>query len=149
VTTSVVDFRALFPEFTVAIYPDATVNIWLSQSQNFVNPDFWGGQTDFGIYLLTAHELTLGRQNVRAAGATGGGALGSASGVAQNKTVDRVSIGYNSNLSAVAGAGPYNLTSYGQRYYQLLLLFGTGGLQVNNYGRVEIAEINNNYGNRL
>jgi hypothetical protein len=53
VTTSVVDFRALFPEFTVAIYPDATVNIWLSQSQNFVNPDFWGGQTDFGIYLLT------------------------------------------------------------------------------------------------
>jgi hypothetical protein len=122
-------FRAAFPPFAnVTTYPDTQVNFWLGIAGQVVNPDRWGGLTDFGKGLFVAHNLVLEARSAKAAAI--GGAPGGATGVMTGKTVDKVSATYDASTATEEGAGNWNATDYGTRYWRFSLMMGAGGLQL-------------------
>lgn len=79
---------------------------------------------DIGLELLVAHYLVLNKKQVDAAAA---GALpGVAEGVIASKSVGPASVSYDTQLAGEPGAGHWNLTTYGQRYYRLADMMGCG-----------------------
>jgi hypothetical protein len=117
-------YRALFPAFAdSATYSDTTVQMWLDMGGCMVNCG-WGCMQAFGQGLWAAHEMwKLGPNSLTAKGGNG------LDGIVANKSVGPVSVGYDTSLTKVEGAGPYNDTIYGQQYYQLALAFGLGPYQ--------------------
>lgn len=125
----IVQFRLDFPEFTdTQRYPDSQITLWSTVAEKQVNEAVWGELTFTGVELYTAHCITLSAQNSRA-GQTGG-MPGTSGGIANNKTVGSVSVGYDSTVTSEEGAGWWNLTNYGKQYYHLLQLFGMGCIQL-------------------
>jgi uncharacterized protein YjlB len=122
-------FRAAFPEFadTVA-YPDAQIDFWAGLAQAQLPETIWKTQWLTGVYLYTAHELVLARQNQKSAAA--GGVPGQSGGIANTKTVGSVSVGYDSATSSEKDAGWWNLTNYGKQLYRLIRIFGAGCVQL-------------------
>lgn len=126
---TVASFRADFPEFTSnTAYPDATVAFWLGLAGKMLSADRWGDLTDYGIELFVAHNITLAARDLKTADAGGFG--GSGAGVTSSKTVDKVSVSYDTAAATIEGAGNWNLTTYGTRYIQLARLVGAGGVQL-------------------
>lgn len=122
-------FRQDFPEFSdTSKYPDSSIEFHMSVSVMLVNPMRWGDMTNLGVELLTAHNLTLAIEDVSMAAI--GGAPGQIKGPLNNKSVDKVSVGYNSGAVTYGEAGYYNMTRYGTRFYQLAMMFGAGGMIV-------------------
>lgn len=135
-------FRQNFPEFNnVSQYPDAQVQMWLTFSYSRLNtgapgaaPPFsnpsspWGNLLDMGAMLLTAHNIVMGRQNQSTAARRG--APGVATGPINSKSVDKVSVGYDTTIASLKDAGHYNLTTYGTRYKELERIAGAGAVQV-------------------
>jgi hypothetical protein len=121
-------FRAMLPAFASTIrYPDVMVLFWLDQAVLLHNADRWGANLNLGIALWTAHNLTLEARNARASAnnkVPSGG-----TGVQSSKSVDKVSISYDNSTTQVEGAGQYNATNYGQRWYTLSRMAGAGPLQ--------------------
>jgi hypothetical protein len=79
---------------------------------------------DIGLELLVAHYITLNKKQADAAAA---GALpGLAEGVISSKSVGPASVSYDTQLTGEPGAGHWNLTTYGQRYYRLAEMMGSG-----------------------
>lgn len=126
-TVSAIDFTALFPEFMAPVYSPAQITAWLAVAEQMTDETAWGTLYTLGVSLFAAHQLTLGRQ-AELAGAMGG-ATGQG-GVASSKTIDKVSVSYDTTVASVEGAGNWNLTSYGARRYQLARMFGAGGVQL-------------------
>jgi hypothetical protein len=123
-TVSVADFRAAFPAFADATkYPDAAVQFWLDTAYAMLPPLIWDTSLDLGVQLYTAHNLIMD-QRAAAAGASGSG------GVVASKSVKGVSIGYDTGLGLAEGAGAYGATTYGNRFYQMMVMFGAGGVQL-------------------
>lgn len=132
-TVTPTTLRALFPEFSnTTTYPDATINAWIPIATQFVGPDRWGDLTDFGITLWICHYITLGAKAAKTAAT--GGTPGTAVGVVNNKSVDKVSIGYDVTVATEAGAGFWNQTTYGTRYWHYVQMFGAGPVQCNTPG---------------
>lgn len=142
---SVAQFRSDFPEFAdVAKFPNATVTFWLNIASLMLSQDRFGPSAievwpvsapfptltifDYAVELFVAHNLSLGVPTAaQAAAGLGPGMVG---GLATSKSVDKVSVSYDVNVGIVQGAGHWNLTIYGLRLYQLLLMFGAGPIQV-------------------
>jgi hypothetical protein len=121
-------FRSHFPEFSdETTYPDTQVQFNLDISSASLNANRWGSMLQAGVELFTAHMLALSRY--AAVGAAGGGVPGMASGPKSSKSVSKVSVGYDVNITAVEGGGPWNYTIYGQRFFWLLRLIGIGGYE--------------------
>ncbi len=123
------DFRAAFPEFKdIVKYPDAMITFWSTFATAQVNCNRWKSQTLMGIYLYTAHEITLAAGNMK----TGdiGGTPGSQSGPTNSKTVGSVTAAYDTQQTAEKGAGYWNLTTYGKQFFRLARTFGAGVVQV-------------------
>lgn len=128
-SVSASSFRADFPEFaSTATYPDSTVNFWLGLAGKLLSVDRWGDLLDYGTQLFVAHNITLAARDQKAASA--GAAPGTGTGVTASKTVDKVSVSYDTALGGVEGAGNWNLTTYGTRYIQLARMVGAGGVQL-------------------
>lgn len=122
-------FRDSFPEFAdIARYPDAQITLWSTFATAQVNCRRWGDQTNMGIMLYTAHEITLSAQNAKAANI--GGVPGQASGPANSKTVGSVTVAYDTQQTAEKDAGYWNLTIYGKQFIRLARIFGSGGVQL-------------------
>jgi hypothetical protein len=128
-------FRRNFPEFNDNnVYPDPVVDMWLAFAGELLAPSLnrWGGLTSatytMGINLMTAHELVLARQ--AQAAAANGAAPGMQSGPINNKSVDKVSVGYDTAATIEEGAGHWNLTTYGSRFLRLAKMMGAGPIQV-------------------
>lgn len=116
-------FRADFPEFAdAAKYPDAAVAFWLALAGKLLNAQRWVDMLDFGTELFVAHQLTLAARNAKTAGAV-------AAPVAA-KSVDKVSVTYDTSAVRLENAGHWAATNYGQQFYQLMQLAGAGGVQV-------------------
>lgn len=112
-------FTAAFPEFAdISVYPAAQVSFWLGQAPKQLSEERLGANYDLAIMLYAAHNLVLSAKDMRAASA--GGTGGSASGIVSSKTVDKVTVAYDTGASTIDGAGAWNLTTYGTRLYQLL-----------------------------
>ncbi len=129
------DFRAIFPEFGHAIYPDPLVTFWLSVAANLIDPTRWGALTNQGTALLTAHYLVLANEasqlSYAQAAASGAGSLGGVVGPETAKSVDGVSVSQDIASVTIPGAGTFNRTQYGVQYWQLALMMGAGGMQIN------------------
>lgn len=122
-------FRSQFPEFAEeTAFPDAQVSFWLTIATTRLNATRWGALLDAGLALYMAHNLSLARQNAKAAAF--GGVIGQNTGPMASKTVDKVSATYDTKASTNEGDGHYNLTDYGTRFMELVRLAGMGGLQL-------------------
>lgn len=125
------DLRAAFTEFgNTTTFPDATVQWWLNRAYKMLRVEVWGDDLDDGVMLYVAHNLVIAARNAAAAAAGNISGLGSASGPIASKGVGPVSVSYDTHAGTIEGAGFYNLTSYGVQFYQLVLLYGAGGVQL-------------------
>jgi hypothetical protein len=121
-------FRTEFPEFTLALYPDAQVTFWSNLGELLVNECKWDTMKPFGVSLFTAHHLVIAKANLDAS--TSGSLPGQTSGPTASKAVGSVSISYDTNAGLEKDAGHWNLTSYGKQFIHLLRMFGAGAVQL-------------------
>jgi len=129
-TVTTAQLRADFPEFAdTTVYPDSMVQTWLTAAMSLVNADRWMELTNVGIELVTAHHLALSARDQKAAAV--GGIPGTMTGPTSAKSVDKVSVSYDTAAASLDGVGFWALTSYGMRYLSLARMFGAGGLQIN------------------
>lgn len=122
-------FRASFPEFAdKTVYPDTQVSFWAGLAELLVRQCVWKNCYTQGVMLYVAHEITLAAQNAKAGKI--GGVPGSQGGIANNKTVGSVTVGYDSASTSEKDAGWWNLTNYGKQFYRLMKIFGAGCIQL-------------------
>ncbi len=126
---SVPQFRSLLPEFAdSSVFTDEMVTPWLCIASQQLNGCKWGAMLNIGIAWFTAHQLSLQRQATLVA--QRGGIPGASFGITNSKSVNGVSVGYDTGLSGLEGAGDWNLTTYGIRFLNFARMFGSGGQQV-------------------
>lgn len=109
-------------------YPDGLIQFWLNLAYKLLPAARWFDVLDEGAQLFTAHNIVLEYQ--AQAAAQSGSVPGLATGPVSSKSVDKVSVGYSTGDTAVAGAGDWNYTTYGQRFIRMARLFGAGPIQV-------------------
>lgn len=128
-TFVVSDFRKTFPEFTsTEKYPDSLISGWAAIAVKQVLCRYWKNETQLGINLYVAHEITLEAQSIAAASL--GGVPGQQAGQANTKTVGSVTIGYDSVSAAEKDAGHWNLTTYGKMFIRLARMYGARAIQL-------------------
>lgn len=129
--SDVATFRSHYPEFSdTTVYPDGRVQMFLDTGSVMFNPAKWGYYLPMAVELFTAHMLALGQY--AAVRAAGGGAMavpGLSSGLMTNKSVSKVSVGYDVTTTAIEGAGPWNYTIYGQQLMWFMSWIGAGGFE--------------------
>lgn len=123
-------FRNRYPEFAdLSLYPASTVDYYLGLSEKLINnPARWGDVEDDGRMLFVAHHLVLERRALN--DAAKGNVPGMASGPVNSRSVDKVSVGYDTQAGTIPGAGHWNLTQYGIRLKMLFDIVGAGPVQV-------------------
>ena len=140
-TVTVASFKTDFCEFNdIALYRDEDIGFWLKYATLLLNANRWGEVLDLATELYVAHNLTIERQAKSAA--ANGAPPGLATGIISAKSVDSVSISYDTNSAMEQDAGHWNLTTYGQRYWRLMRMFGAGPIQVG----IGCADINSPWG---
>lgn len=135
-------FRQNFNAFAdPGVFDDNSINLYLGVAGNLINDNRWGGNgdetldaegnivtmgtLDYGICLFTAHHLILmARDN---AATQAGGLPGVVEGIRNAKAVDKVSVGYDTNLVSINHGDFWNMTQYGIRFLHLARMMGTGG----------------------
>jgi hypothetical protein len=124
VTVTTESFRASFPEFAdTGTYPDAVVSFWLAFVLRMLPADRWGDVLDHGVSLMLAHQVTLAAGSAR-------GKPGSIAAPQSAKTVDKVSVSYDTSAVRLDNAGHWAGTSYGLQFLQLARMIGAGGMQL-------------------
>ncbi|MDQ0507405.1 DUF4054 domain-containing protein [Xanthobacter agilis] len=112
-------FVAAFPEFASTMtFPEAQVAFWLGQAPNQISERLFGANYNLASMLFAAHNLALGAKDAKAAAF--GGIGGSSSGLTSSKTVDKVTVSYDTGSTTITGAGAWNLTTYGTRLYKMM-----------------------------
>lgn len=121
-------FRERFPEFTEEAYPDEAVEYRLVIARAFFADSRWPGiAREHAVGLYAAHFLALLGSMKSGGDGSSGGASG---GLVASKSVDGVSVSYDTGSSTVQGAGHWNQTAYGRELYMLIRAFGSGGVQI-------------------
>lgn len=138
--TTIASFRQDFPEFLSSQqYTDAQINFWMTLGLKMLNTDVWGELLDHGLELFTAHHMTMAQQN--AASTANGAAPGQSTGIVSGKTVDKVSVTYDTSAGILENAAHYNLTTYGTQFIYLARLLGAGGIQISGCGSIGVMPI--------
>ena len=128
-TVTAASFVADYPEFAnTVMFPATKIAKWLNIASLRLNPDCWCDLLDTGTEFFIAHNLAMDARN--ALSASKGGVPGQATGIVASKSVGGVSVSYDTGSGSMAGAGQYNLTTYGQQYYALEQIVGAGGIQL-------------------
>lgn len=131
-TVTADSFRTALPEFTDANrYPDSGIDFWLGIATLQLNAARWSTMLDHGTMMFVAHQLAL--EAKAQATAANGGIPGGDVGPVNNKSVDKVSVGYDSQAGIELEAGHWNLSVYGTRFIKLARMMGAGPLQVGVY----------------
>lgn len=123
-------FRTDFPLFSDDVrYPDAQVQFRLDLAGTMLNEKNTGKALfPYLVELFVAHYLVLYDQDRRAVAAGGSG--GASTGAVSSKSVDKVSVSYDTSVTLNADAGFWNTTRYGAEFWQYLRLAGAGGRQL-------------------
>lgn len=122
-------FRTSFPEFSdTTVYPNTMVTFWAGLAEKLVLSSIWRSCRTQGVELYVAHSITIAAQNAKAAAV--GGTPGVSGGIANNKTVGSVTVGYDAQVSSEKDAGYWNLTTYGKQFIRLARIFGAGCFQL-------------------
>lgn len=129
-TVTAASFRQTYPEFAdVVRYPASQVAYYLALAGKMIdNGARWGDLEDDGRMLFIAHHVVLERKAMEAADQ--GNVPGVSVGVVNSKSVDKVSVGYDTSAGTVKDAGHWNLTVYGIRLKQLMDMMGAGPIAV-------------------
>lgn len=128
-TLDAATFRQQFPEFECTqTYPKAQIDFWLDVAGRFVDGSRWANSTNLGVALYTAHQIVIEAKSMKESAV--GGIPGQQTGPVSSKSVDKVSIGYDTGAVTEKDAGHWNQTIYGTRFYRLAKIFGAGPLQV-------------------
>jgi uncharacterized protein DUF4054 len=125
---TVPEFRAMFPSFAnETLYPDVTIQFWIDQAVTMpiLNEDRWGQFYNLGISLWVAHVLTLW-----AFQASRGPTPQLGSGTPNSKSVNGVSISYDTQIGLENNAGWYGSTPYGNMFVYYLRMAGAGPMQI-------------------
>ena len=126
---TVSDFRRDFPQFNDDTkYPDAVIEFRLNLADMLIGGSAMGNMFPYLAELFVAHYMVLNAADT-AAGALGG-AGGATSAVVASKSVDKASVSYDNSATLNADAGFWNFSRYGAEFWQLLMLFGYGGVQL-------------------
>lgn len=124
---TVAQFRLDYPEFSVVTdYPDSAVTYFLNLAVAMLNSDRWGNQLDIATELYIAHNLAIEKRAQLEA--VNGEVPGTTTGPISSKSVDKVSVGFDVGSAVSEGAGHWNLTVYGTRFYKLAKMFGASPL---------------------
>ncbi|MDE9571182.1 DUF4054 domain-containing protein [Xenorhabdus bovienii] len=124
---TVKQFRTDFPEFTDNTrYPDAAIHFYLGQADAVLDQDRHGDQFIYLAELFTAHYVELKGKAV----ASVSGVNTAGGGVVTSKSVDKVSVGYDTSGIINPDAGFWNNTAYGREFYWWWSMFGAGGRQL-------------------
>lgn len=128
-----------FPEFGDATaFPPSAISFWLKIANGdtsvtpplngMLNPQRWKSQYNIATELFIAHNLALEKMAMDAArlGAT----PGLNTGPVASKSVDKVSVAYNTQAAVIPDAGHWNLTTYGTRLLWMISMFGMGPIQI-------------------
>lgn len=128
-TISVAQFRVDYPEFGSTVsYPNSQVSYWLEVAYSMLNAGRWGRQLDIGAELFIAHHVAIEAKAM--AESANGGIPGTQVGPVNSKSVDKVSMGYDTGAGIQEGAGHWNMTIYGTRFIRLARMFGAGPVQI-------------------
>ena len=124
-------FRAMFPAFAdTTKFPDLMVQTWLDMGWTMTN-DCWGSKRPLGQGLWTGHELyKFGPGGLTSVPPGAQYIANGLTGATNSKSVGPVSVGYDTTLTKIERAGPYNASIYGQQYFQMAMQYGTGPIQV-------------------
>jgi len=126
---TVSDFRRDFPQFSDATkYPDAVIEFRLNLADMLIDGSVMGSMFPYLAELFVAHYMVLNAADT--ASSLLGGAGGATSGVVASKSVDKVSVSYDNSSTLNADAGFWNFSRYGAEFWQMLMLFGYGGIQL-------------------
>ncbi|MGA9607006.1 MAG: DUF4054 domain-containing protein [Rouxiella badensis] len=124
------DFRLLFPIFSdTTKYPDIRLTARLAVADQLLNENVTGVEL-FPYYagLFVAHYMYLDAADNRSSAV--GGAGGANSGVLTSKSVDKVSMSYDASMTMNPDAGFWNNSRYGSEFWEYMMLFGAGGIQL-------------------
>ncbi|MDC7868801.1 hypothetical protein TH60_05665 [Pantoea ananatis] len=127
---TVADFRRDFPQFSdEAKFPDSQITFRLNLADRLLNENVTGRELfPYFVGLFVAHYLVLFAADRRAS--LSGGAGGSTNGVQASKSVDKVSVSYDTGSTLNSDAGFWNNSRYGAEFWQLMMMFGAGGIQL-------------------
>lgn len=127
---TVSDFRTLFPQFADETrYPNIRITPRLTLADNLLSENRFGADIfPYVAGLFVAHYLYLDAQDNRSTAI--GGAGGANSGVLTSKSVDKVSMGYDAGMTLNPNAAFWNNSRYGSEFYEYLMLFGAGAVQL-------------------
>jgi len=143
VTTT--SFRINYPEFADTVrYPDQQLNYWITNAGLLLNTNRWGAVLDLGTELFTAHNIAL---EARAQAESANGDIpGTTTGPINSKSVDKISVGFDTGAATEEGGGHYNTTIYGTRLLRLMKVMGAGPIQVGVDGPVPALSSANAWG---
>ncbi|ASN14916.1 DUF4054 domain-containing protein [Pantoea ananatis] len=127
---TVEQFRVAFPQFAdPARFPDIPITFRLNLADIMLSEKTTGKEMfPYLVGLFVAHYMTLWLADSKAE--LMGGAGGSTNGVQASKSVDKVSVSYDTGATLNPDAGFWNNTRYGAEFWQLIIMFGAGGRQL-------------------
>ena len=118
--TTLSDFRKAFPELSDG--SDATVSYRLGVANQLFSEEVWGEEmAKHAAGLYAAHFAYLSEKSNASAGS---------SGIISSKSVDGVSVSFDTATGSEAGAGLWNLSPYGKELWMLMRVFGAGAYQI-------------------
>ena len=122
---SIEGFREAFPQFDEDTYPDARVQFWLNLAMKLLNKRRWGNLYVEGVYLFTAHKLTVERQALENDGIAAAGAI-----VAETQSIGDISFSQRFDAASSSKIGEMESTIYGLQYLDLARIVGAGAIQL-------------------
>lgn len=127
---TVSDFRTAFPQFSdTTRYPDTQIQFRLNLAYVLLSEKTMGKDLfPYFVQLFVAHYMVLWVADDRAIAT--GGTGGVSGGVASAKSVDKVSVSYDTGATLNSDAGFWNYTRFGAEFWQLIMMFGIGGIQL-------------------
>lgn len=118
-------FLEVFPEFSDSMtYPPARIQLEITAAYGQLNASRFGSQLDLAASLFVAHNLVLTARQVKTT--LQGGIPGQAAAPQSSKAVGPVSASYDTQATAIPGAGIWNATVYGQRLYKMMQQYCLG-----------------------
>lgn len=122
-------FRESMPMFAdTTAYPQFQFDFYLKLGLKLLNERRWDDLLDEGLTFFIAHYLTLYKRSM--AFAAIGGDTGKVVGNETSKSVDGVSKSMDVSGILNTDAGHWNQTTFGLQFYQLMIMIGTGGIQL-------------------
>lgn len=122
-------FRLNFPEFANTLaYPDSLLSFWFPIAYIMLNSTRWQSLLDVGAQLFVAHNCVL--EGLAAAESSNGAPPGLTVGPITSKSVNDVSINYDTASGVNVEDVHWNLSNYGTRFILLARQFGSVPVQI-------------------